>query len=88
MALKKKPKAAKVTSVTIRENAKKDSSPVWDNWEDWTPTEYRKKWHNAMHYYNLQFSVKDLKPAVAKWMTLNEYTTEEINTYKATKDWR
>ena len=85
MALKKK---AKVTSVTIRENAKKDSSPVWDNWEDWTPTEYRKKWHNAMQYYNLQFSVKELKPAVAKWMVLNDYTTEEINTYKATKDWR
>ena len=85
MALKKK---TKVTSVTIRENAKKDSSPVWDNWEDWTPTEYRKKWHNAMQYYNLQFSVKDLKPAVVKWMTLNGCNTEYINTYKATKDWR
>lgn len=85
MALKKKPK---VTAVTIRENAKKDSSPTWDNWEEWTPTEYRKHWYNAMQYYNLQFSVKELKPAVVKWMTLNEYTTEHINTYKVTKDWR
>ena len=85
MALKKKPK---VTAVTIRENAKKDSSPTWDYWEEWTPTEYRQHWYNAMQYYNLQFSVKELKPAVVKWMTLNEYTTEHINTYKVTKDWR
>lgn len=85
MATKKK---TKVTSVTIRENAKKDSSPVWDDWEYWSPTEYRKRWHNAMHYYNLQFSSKDLKPAVLKWMNLNDFTDKEIADYKATKDWR
>ena len=86
MALKKKVK--KVTSVTIRENAKKDLSPVWDGWEDWTPNEYRKNWHNAMHHYNLKHSLKDLKPVVVKWMGLNGYAKDEIDSYQNTKDWR
>ena len=85
-----KPKKAKpkISSVTIRENAKKDSSPTWDGWEDLSPKDYSRKWHNAMHYYNLQFSSKDLKPAVLKWMMQNDFTTKEISDYKATKDWR
>lgn len=85
-----KPKKAKpkISSVTIRENAKKDSSPVWDGWEDWTPKEYSRKWHSAMQYYNLQFSSKDLKPAVLKWMAQHEFTEKQVSDYKATKDWR
>jgi hypothetical protein len=85
MATKKK---TKVTSVTIRENAKKDLSPSWADWEYWSPSEYRKRWHNAMHYYNLQLSSKDIKPAVLKWMNTNDFTDKEITDYKATKDWR
>lgn len=85
-----KPKKAKpkISAVTIRENAKKDLSPTWDGWEDLSPNEYAKKWHGAMHYYNLQLSSKDIKPIVLKWMNINDFTATEIADYKATKDWR
>jgi hypothetical protein len=75
-------------SVVIRENAKKDHSPKWDNCDEMTTHEYRLHWHYAMQYYNINFSTKDLKPAVLKWMNINGYETALITQYKNTADWR
>lgn len=86
--IKKKPKAKKVTSVTIRENAKKDHSPTWDGHEELSSTEFAKKFRDAMQYYNLEFSSKDLKPAIIKWMKTEEYDPIIVEKLKKTKDWR
>lgn len=87
-AVKKKVKAKKVTSVTIREHAKKDHSPTWEGHEELSTTEFAKKFRDAMQYYNLEFNAKDLKPAIIKWMKTEEYDPAIIEKFKKTKDWR
>ena len=84
--VKIKPKAKKVTSVTIRENAKKDYSPKWDTCETMNTDQFMRHFHSAMGYYRMEFSGKDLKPAVIKWMTSIGCTKEDIAAYKRTKD--
>jgi len=84
--VKIKPKAKKVTSVTIRENAKKDYSPKWDTCESMNADQFMRHFHSAMSYYRMEFSGKDLKPAVVKWMTSIGCTKEDIAAYKRTKD--
>jgi hypothetical protein len=84
--VKIKPKAKKITSVTIRENAKKDYSPKWDNAEDMTASQFLRHWHSAMSYYRLEFSGKDLKPQILKWMATIGCTKEDITAFKKTKD--
>ena len=87
-AATKKTKATRVTKASVREYAKKDQSPTWDGHEDWTTNEFTKNFRQAMQYYNLEFNPKDLKPAVIKWMTTNEYDKQIIDSFKKTKDWR
>ena len=84
--VKIKPKAKKVTSVTIRENAKKDYSPKWDTCEAMNADQFMRHFHYAMGYYRMEFSGKDLKPAVLKWMASVGCTKEDIAAYKRTKD--
>jgi hypothetical protein len=84
--VKIKPKAKKVTSVTIRENAKKDYSPKWDTAAELNTDQFMRHFHSAMSYYRMEFSGKDLKPAVIKWMTSIGCTKEDIAAYKRTKD--
>jgi hypothetical protein len=75
-------------SQRIRENAKRDHSPKWDNLEKMTDEEFRAHWHKAMDYYRLEVDDKLLKPKVIDWMGRNGYSKEEIQTFKKTKDWR
>lgn len=84
----KKPKKAKVSVATIRENRNKDMSPSWANVEEMTTSEYRVHHHYAMQYYNIQFSGKDMKPAVLKWMDKFGYESSVIKDFKNSKDWR
>lgn len=87
-AIKKKAKTKKVTSVSIREHAKIDHSPKWDGHEEWNATEFARNFRHAMQYYNLEFSSKDLKPAVLQWMKKTEYGSEIVEAFRKTKDWR
>ena len=90
--IKIKPKAKKeskrITSVSIRQNAKKDHSPVWTDVETMSADRFMRHWHIAMEYYRMEFSGKDLKPAVLKWMAANGCTKEDIAAFKRTKDTR
>ena len=86
--VKIKPKAKKITSVSIRENAKRDHAPSWDGAADMTPAEYATHFRNAMKYYNLETSAKDLKVKVIDWMGRNGYDKDQIQDFKKTKDWR
>ena len=73
-------------SLKTRSREPKDHSPVWTNVETMDADQYMRHFHNAMSYYRLEFSGKDLKPAVIKWMTTVGCAKEDIAAFKKTKD--
>jgi len=81
-------KKTRITGQSIRENAKKDYSPKWDGAEDMSATEFAAHFREAMKYYRLESSAKELKPKVIDWMGRNDYTRDQIQSFKKTKDWR
>lgn len=78
----------RITSQTIRENAKRDLSPKWDGADTWDGPKFRLQFREAMNYYNLNHTGKDLKPKVIDWMSRNGYSKDDIADFKRTKDWR
>jgi len=76
------------TATATRTRVPKDHSPVWDGHESWSEAEFLKRFHVATEYYRLEFSGKDLKPAVVKWMTDTGCTKADITAFKKTKDGR
>jgi hypothetical protein len=86
--IKPKVKKEKITSQSIRENAKRDYSPKWDNTAGLTGEEFNRHFRGAMAYYRLEKSNKDLKPSVINWMAANGYDKEDIRAFKNTKDSR
>jgi hypothetical protein len=69
-----------------RTKAAKDHSPTWDGVETMDANQFLRHWHKAMEYYRLEFTGKDLKPAVLKWMASINCTKEDIAAFKKTKD--
>jgi len=89
MATKAPAKKTRVTAKQVqahRTKATKDHSPVWDGVEHMDANKFLRHWHVAMEYYRLEFSGKDLKPAIIKWMTSADMSKEEILAFKKTKD--
>lgn len=85
------PKKTRVTAKQIaehRERAKRDPSPRWDGCEEWNTEQFNKAFREAMNYYRLEHSGKDLKPQIIKWMAANSYDKEVIAQFKKTKDTR
>ena len=81
-----KTRVTKKQVIAHRTRAVKDHSPVWDGCETMTADQFLRHWHDAMNYYRLEFSGKDLKPAVIKWMTSIECDAKDIAAFKRTKD--
>lgn len=73
---------------THREHAKRDLSPKWENAVDMDGASYLRLFHEAMKWYRLESSVKELKPKVIDWMGKNSFDKNVIAAYKKTKDWR
>ena len=89
MATKAPVKKTRVTKAQVtahRANAKKDHSPKWDGAETMTADEFAKAFRNAMTWYRLESSGKELKPRVIDWMARNDYTKSQIQSFKKTKD--
>lgn len=83
---KVKRKTKRITSVSIRENAKKDHSPVWDGHEKWTADQFSSHFHASMQYYNIEHSSKDLRPQIVRWMERNEFSKKIIEAFKQAND--
>ncbi len=81
-----KTRVTKKQVIAHRNKTPKDHSPIWDNCEQMTAEQFLRHWHSAMSYYRLEFSGKDLKPAIVKWMTSIGCTKEDITAFKKTKD--
>jgi uncharacterized protein (DUF433 family) len=86
--VKPKKESTRITSQSIRENAKRDYSPKWDNTESLTGEAFNRHYRNAMDYYRLEKSNKDLKPLVINWMAANDFSKADIKAFKDTKDSR
>ena len=89
LATKAPAKQTRITKKQViahRTKAPKDYSPTWDGVEAMSSDQFLRHWHNAMSYYRLEFSGKDLKPAVLKWMVSIDCTKEDIAAFKKTKD--
>jgi hypothetical protein len=79
----------RVTKKQVNEHrvrAAKDLSPKWDGCETWDENQFLRFFHSAMDYYRLEHSIKDLKPKVINWMSINGYTKDQIKSFKDTKD--
>ena len=86
--IKPKAKKEKVTSVSIREYAKRDHSPQWTGAQDLSEDAFLRKWHSAMAWYRMEKSGKELKPGVINWMAANEYSRDDMVAFKKTSDSR
>jgi hypothetical protein len=82
----KKTRVTKAQVTAHRTKASKDYSPTWDTAEQMDGAQFLRHWHGAMAYYRMEFSGKDLKPAVIKWMTTVGCTKEDVAAFKKTKD--
>jgi hypothetical protein len=81
-----KTRVTKKQVIAHRTKAVKDYSPTWDGCETMDADQFMRHFHSAMSYYRLEFSGKDLKPAVIKWMTTVGCTKEDVAAFKRTKD--
>jgi len=79
-------KTQRITGQSIRENAKRDTSPKWDNIENLTSEQFNQKFREAMNWYRLECPEKTLKPKVIDWMGRNGYNKDTIQAFKKTKD--
>ena len=85
-APEKKTRVTKKQVIAHRTKAVKDYSPVWEGCETMDADKFLRHFHSAMSYYRLEFSGKDLKPAVIKWMASVGCTKEDMAAFKKTKD--
>lgn len=72
----------------VRKSKTVDTSPNWAGCEDWDTARFQKFFWDAMSYYRLEFTPKDLKPKVIEWMERNDYPKAEIQAFRKTSDWR
>jgi hypothetical protein len=82
----------KTRKIAARESAsasaKRDRSPKWEGAEEWTGAEFGRRYREAMSYYNLEHTGRELKSKVIDWMGRNDYNRDQIQAFKDTKDWR
>jgi len=73
---------------TARNNQKRDYSPKWDGAESWDGEKFTAYFREALKYYRLESSGKELKPKVIDWMGRNGYNKNDIQSFKQTADSR
>jgi DNA-directed RNA polymerase beta' subunit len=73
---------------TARNNQKRDYSPKWDGAETWNGEQFTSYFRDALKYYRLESSGKELKPKVIDWMGRNGYNKNDIQSFKQTADSR
>jgi len=77
---------SKVAARASVSRSKRDLSPDWTGQETWDGDLFTKKFREAMQYYNFEYSGKDLKPQVVRWMTSTNVNKTLIEAFKKTRD--
>jgi hypothetical protein len=62
--------------------------PDWKGSEKWTAEEYYRERARTPYWYSYYYKSKDFIPWVVDWMKANDYTKDDIKSYKAAEDWR
>ena len=62
--------------------------PDWKDSEKWTAEQYYRERARTPYWYSYYYKAKDFIPWVVDWMKANDYTNEQIKSYKAAEDWR
>ncbi len=81
----------RVTKKQVQEHrtrAAKDLSPKWEGVENWTGEQVTRHFHNAMEWYRMESSVKDLKPKVVEWMKQDGFDQTTVDRFRKIKDHR
>ena len=73
-------------SIAIRQKAARDNSPKWEGAEEWDSAKFTRYFYEAMKWYRLEKTNKDLKPKVIDWMSRQGYDKSIIQAFKKTKD--
>lgn len=76
----------KKASIAFRQKANRDNSPSWDGAPDWNGDQFTARFREAMDYYRMESSVKDLKVKVVEWMHTQSYDKADIKAIRKTKD--
>lgn len=76
----------KQASIALRVNKGRDMSPKWDGASEWTTDQFSAHFRQAMSWYRLEASVKELKPKLVEWMHSAGYDKATINSIRKTKD--
>lgn len=76
----------KKASIAIRQNKGRDHSPNWIDATEWDADKFTRHWHQAMAWYRLESSVKELKPKLVEWAKLNGYDQDDVYVIRKTKD--
>jgi len=76
----------KQASIAIRQNKNRDRSPSWDGATEWTGDAFNRRFREAMDWYRMETSIKDLKPKLVEWMHGAGYSKVDINAVRKTKD--
>lgn len=89
MATKDPVKKTRVTKQQVnaqRVTTKKDGSPNWDGAAEWNGDTFTAHFRNAMNWYRLEKTSKDLKPKLVEWMGYAGYDKDTVNIVRKIKD--
>lgn len=89
MATKDPVKKTRVTKQQVnaqRVTTKKDGSPNWDGAAEWDGDTFTAHFRNAMNWYRLEKTSKDLKPKLVEWMGYAGYDKDTVNIVRKIKD--
>lgn len=78
--------AKRIKAHDALQNSKRDQSPKWDGAANWDGEKFHANFRDAMAWYRLEKSVKDLKPKLVEWMHSDEYSKKDIDAIRKTKD--
>lgn len=78
--------ASKTLTAARASSKVRDRSPNWDGSDEWDGEKFTGHFRNAMSYYRLESSVKELKPKLVEWMNLNQYARSDSDAIRKTKD--
>lgn len=78
--------ASKTLTAARASSRVRDRSPSWDGSDEWDSEKFTGHFRNAMAYYRLESSVKELKPKLVEWMNNNGYARSDSDAIRKTKD--
>ena len=62
--------------------------PDWKGADQWSGEEYYRERSRTPYYYSYFYNYKDFITWVVDWMKANDYSKEDIASYKSAPDWR